>query len=142
MASDNWELLFRQRATNILRQVERIQANFLQIAVGSHYRGGLPGRSWAPPVNVVDTGASLWVLCALPGITVKDVDLLLEGGELIIRGQRPLPDCCQDGELRLWEIPLGRFERRISVVEGGVTLALGKVNLQNGLLIIELKKKT
>jgi hypothetical protein len=37
---------------------------------------------------------------------------------------------------------LGRFERRISVVEGGVTLALGKVNLQNGLLIIELKKKT
>jgi HSP20 family molecular chaperone IbpA len=141
MAADDWELLFRQRATNLIRQVERIQANFLQIAVGTQYRTR-PGGSWAPPVNMIDTEDSLWVLCALSGVNVKDVELLLEGKDLIIRGQRPMPSCCQDGELKLWEIPLGRFERRITLAEGRSSLAIGKVTLQDGLLIIELKKNS
>jgi HSP20 family molecular chaperone IbpA len=138
---DDWELLFRDRATNLLRRAERIQANFLQIAVGTQYRI-LPSGSWAPPVNVIDTEASLWVLCALSGVTVKDVELLLEGRDLIIRGQRPMPSCCQDGELQLWEIPLGRFERRITLADVRKSLAIGKVTLQDGLLIIELKKNS
>lgn len=141
MAFDDWDLLIRQRANNLLRQAERIQANFLYIAVGTQYRS-LPGRSWAPPVNVVETDDSLWVLCALPGVAVKDVDLRLEGRELIVSGQRPLPSCCQDGELKLWEIPLGRFERRITVLEGRKSLTIGKVTLQDGLLIIELKNNS
>jgi HSP20 family protein len=141
MAFDDWDLLVRQRATSLLRQAERIQANFLQIAVGTQYRI-LPGRSWAPPVNVVETDESLWVICALPGVTVKDVDLRLEGRELIISGQRPLPSCCSDGDLKLWEIPLGRFERRITVLEGKTSLTIGKPTLQDGLLIIELKKNS
>jgi HSP20 family molecular chaperone IbpA len=138
---DDWELLFRDRATNLLRRAERIQANFLQIAVGTQYRI-LPSGSWAPPVNVIETEASLWVLCALSGVTVKDVELLLEGRDLIIRGQRPMPSCCQDGELKLWEIPLGRFERRITLSDVRKSLAIGKVTLQDGLLIIELKKNS
>src|SRR5688500_16322460 len=115
MAFDDWNILVWQRASNLLQQAERIHANFLQIAVGTHYRG-LHGRSWAPPVNVVETEVSLWVLCAIPGVAVKDVDVRLEGRELVISGQRPLPDCCQDGDLKVWEIPLGKFERRIVVL--------------------------
>jgi HSP20 family protein len=141
MASDDWDILVWQRASNLIQQVERIQANFLQIAVGTQYRG-LHGRSWAPPVNLVETDDSLWVLCAIPGVAVKDVDVRLEGRELVISGQRPLPSCCQDGELKLWEIPLGRFERRITVLEGSRSLNIGKVTLQDGLLIIELKKNS
>lgn len=138
MASYDWDILVWQRASSLRRQAERIQANFLQIAVGTQYRG--QGRSWAPPVNVVETEVSLWVICAIPGVAVKDVDVRLDGRELIISGQRPLPSCCQDGELKLWEIPLGRFERRVTVPEGRTALAIGKVTLQDGLLIIELKK--
>ena len=141
MASDNWDILVWQRASNLIQQVERIQANFLQIAVGTQYRG-LHGRSWAPPVNVVETDDSLWVICAIPGVAVKDIDVRLDGLELIISGQRPLPSCCQDGELKVWEIPLGRFERRITVLDGKKSLNLGKVALQDGLLIIELKKNS
>jgi HSP20 family molecular chaperone IbpA len=141
MAYDDWDLLVRHRANSLLRQAERIQANFLQIALGTQYRD-LHGSSWPPPVNVVETEESLWVICAIPGVAVKDVDLRLDGRELIVTGQRPLPSCCQDGELKLWEIPLGRFERRITVLEGRTSLAIGKVTLQDGLLIIELKKNS
>jgi HSP20 family molecular chaperone IbpA len=141
MAYNDWDFFVRQRANDLIRQAERIQANFLQIALGTQYRD-LHGISWPPPVNVVETEKSLWVICAIPGVAVKEVELRLEGRELIISGQRPLPSCCTDGELKLWEIPLGRFERRITVLEGRSTLTIGKPTLQDGLLIIELKKNS
>jgi HSP20 family molecular chaperone IbpA len=91
-------------------------------------------------VNVVETDDKLWVICAIPGVAVENVDVRLDGRELIIAGQRPLPSCCQDGELKLWEIPLGRFERRLAMVDERNTLSVGKVTLRDGLLLIELRK--
>jgi HSP20 family molecular chaperone IbpA len=128
-------------AMPLLQQAERIQRNFLQIAASAHYRAS-HGRSssWEPPLNVVETDESLWVISAIPGVTADRVDVRMDGHELIISGQRPLPNCCQDGELKIWEIPLGRFERRLTLAERRKPLSLGDVTLQNGLLIIELRK--
>jgi len=141
MASRDWDFVIWQQAADLLQQAERIQRNFLQVAAGAHYRSS-HGRtsSWEPPVNVVETDDSLWVLSAIPGVAADRVDVRIDGHELIISGQRPLPSCCQDGELKIWEIPLGRFERRLVLVERRKPLALGEVKLQNGLLIIELRK--
>jgi hypothetical protein len=51
-----------------------------------------------------------------------------------------LPACCTEGELSTWEIPLGRFERHL-VPEGRYPLSIGKTSLQDGLLVIELRKQ-
>jgi HSP20 family molecular chaperone IbpA len=82
----------------------------------------------------------VWVISALAGVAVDRVDVRLEGRDLVIAGQRPLPKCCYDGELKLWEIPLGRFERRVTLVGGENPLLLGNISFQDGLLIIELRK--
>ena len=141
MASGDWDIVVWQRASDLLQQVERIHRNFLQIAAGTHYRLS-HGRSpaWQPPVNVVETDVSLWVISALPGVTADRMKVRLEGRELVIAGERPLPKCCNEGELKIWEIPLGRFERRLTLIEGRNSLSLGEVSLQDGLLIIELRK--
>jgi len=141
MASGDWDIVVWQRASDLLQQVERIHRNFLQIAAGTHYRLS-HGRSpaWDPPVNVVETDVSLWVISALPGVTADRMKVRLEGRELVIAGERPLPKCCNEGELKIWEIPLGRFERRLTLIEGRNSLSLGEVSLQDGLLIIELRK--
>ena len=141
MASRDWDFLIWQRASDLLQQAERIHRNFLQIAVGSHYRSS-HGRSpsWEPPVNIIETEQSLWIISALAGVTVDRVNVRLEGRELIISGDRPLPECCKDGELKIWEIPLGRFERRLRLIEGSNSFSLGKISLQDGLLSIELRK--
>jgi HSP20 family protein len=141
MASGDWDIVVWQRASDLLQQVERIHRNFLQIAAGTHYRLS-HGRSpaWEPPVNVVETDVSLWVISALPGVTTDRMKVCLEGRELVIAGERPLPKCCNEGELKIWEIPLGRFERRLTLIEGRNSLSLGEVSLQDGLLIIELRK--
>ncbi len=141
MGARDWDFLIWRQASDLLQQAERIHRNFLQIAVGAQYRS-FHGKSsfWEPPVNVVETDESLWVISAIPGVAADRVDVRLDGRELVISGERPLPKCCQDGELKIWEIPLGRFERRLTVIDGGNPLSLGETKLQNGLLIIELRK--
>ena len=143
MAAHDWDFIIWQRANDLLQQAERIHRNFLQVAAGARYRvshGRTP--SWEPPVNVVETDESLWVISALAGVAVDRVDVRLEGRDLVIAGERPLPKCCYDGELKLWEIPLGRFERRVTLVGGENPLLLGNITFQDGLLIIELRKNS
>ena len=141
MAERDWEFLILHRATDLLQQAERIHRNYLQIATGARFRASYGKKSsWEPPVNVVETDESLWVILAIPGVAVDRVDVRLEGRELVITGERPLPGCCHDGELKIWEIPLGSFERRIRLGEGEHQPSVGDVSLHNGLLIIELRK--
>src|SRR5262249_29987991 len=139
MASGDWDIVVGQRASDLLQQVERIHRNFLRVAGGVRYRS-FQGRGPAcePPVNVVDTEESLWVIAALPGVVADRVNVRLEGRDLLIAGERPLPKCCNDGELKIWEIPLGRFERRLTLIEERDALSLGEVSLQDAFLIIEL----
>lgn len=140
MASDDWELLILQRANALLRQAERIQRNFIQVAISSQY-GASCGRSssWEPPINVVETDRAVWIIAALPGVKPDQVKAVLQENYLTISGERPLPDCCTEGELKVWEIPLGRFERRFGPL--GNPLSVEKVVLEDGLLLVELKKK-
>ena len=143
MAANDWDIIIWQRANDLLQQAERIHRNFLQVAAGARHRAS-PGRtpSWEPPVNVVETDEGVWVISALAGVAVDRVDVRLEGRDLVIAGERPLPKCCYDGELKLWEIPLGRFERRVTLVGGEKPLLLGNISFQDGLLIIELRKNS
>ena len=141
MAERDWDLLILHRATDLLQQAERIHRNYLQIAAGARFRVSYSRKpSWEPPVNVVETDESWWVILAIPGVAVDRVDVRLEGRELVITGDRPLPGCCHDGELKIWEIPLGRFERRVRLAAGEHQPSVGDISLQNGLLIIELRK--
>ncbi|MGE5302633.1 MAG: Hsp20/alpha crystallin family protein [Alphaproteobacteria bacterium] len=141
MSAYNWDFIVWRRAGDLLQRAERIHRNFLQIAAGARYRvshGRTP--NWEPPVNVVETDESLWVISALAGLTAERVKVRLEGRELVIAGERPLPKCCNDGELKIWEIPLGHFERRITLVETDNPLLVGEISFQDGLLIIQLRK--
>src|SRR5574341_1599176 len=123
MAANDWDFIVWQRANDLLQQAERIHRNFLQVAAGARYRVS-HGRTpcWEPPVNVVETDESLWVIAAVPGVAANRMDVRLDGGELVISGNRPLPECCEDGELKIWELPLGRSEQHTKVLQSPTTL--------------------
>jgi HSP20 family molecular chaperone IbpA len=143
MSAQDWDFIVWRRANDLLQQAERIHRNFLQIDTASQYRaqhGRTP--SWEPPVNVVETDENLWVISALAGVAVDRIEVRLEGRDLLIAGDRPLPQCCHDGELKLWEIPLGRFERRLRLVGGDYPLSVGEIAFQDGLLIIQIRKQS
>lgn len=140
MAARQWDSLFWEQAKDLAKQAERIQRNFIEAAVSSRYQGTRSARAWSPPVNVVETEQSLWVLCALSGVKAEQLEVRAERGQLIIRGRREVPDCCQRGELKLWEIPLGPFERHINLPRGHVFTVLQSL-LEDGLLVIQLEKR-
>ena len=143
MSAHDWDFIVWRRANDLFQQAERIHRNFLEVAAGARYRlsqGRTP--SWEPPVNVVETDDSLWVISALAGVAVDRIEVRLEDRDLVIAGERPLPNCCDDGQLKLWEIPLGRFERRVRLIGSDRPLFLGNISFQDGLLIIELRKNS
>jgi HSP20 family molecular chaperone IbpA len=76
----------------------------------------------------------------VPGVAADQIGVRLEGRELVIAGERPLPRYCDDGEIKIWEIPLGRFERRLRLVGGEKPLSVGEISFHDGLLIIEIRK--
>jgi HSP20 family molecular chaperone IbpA len=140
MAPRDWDILLWRQASDLLQQAERIHRNFLQVAAGAQYRSLSRGSSWEPPANVIETEQSFWIICAIPGVTAERVNVRLEERELIISGERAVPPCCKDGDLKIWEIPLGRFERRFIVSEGTTQMTVKEVKLENGLLLLELRK--
>lgn len=140
MASRQWDSLFWEQAKDLAKQAERIQRNFFEAAVSSRYQGTRSARAWSPPVNVVETEQTVWVICALSGVKSEHLEVLAERNQLIIRGRRHVPDCCQRGQLKLWEIPLGPFERRITFPRGHAFAVIQSL-LEDGLLIIQLEKR-
>ena len=134
----DWDFVVWRRADDLRRQAERIHSNFLQMALATRYRIQQGrGARWEPPVNLIETDSSFWVICALPGVSKDDVQVQLEGNQLVIAGKRPVPECCRDGELRIWELPL-----ELTVIDGDKPVAVGEVKLRDGMLLIELRKNS
>jgi HSP20 family molecular chaperone IbpA len=140
MKSRHFDLLIWQQASELIEQAERIHRNLLQVIFATHYQSShRHAGTWVPPVSVVETNQSWWVISALPGVQASQMETRIEGEELIIAGVRPLPTCCAEGNLKIWEIPLGRFERRLNLTPG-VQFTMGETRFEDGLLIMELKK--
>lgn len=141
MSTENWEYILWQQTRDLIQYAERIQRNLLQIGFADRYETG-HGRTacWEPRVNIVETDESVWVILALAGVSADRINVRLEERELVITGERPVPNCCDDGELKLWEIPLGRFERRIEPLSGAHPLSIGDVSFQAGLLLIQIRR--
>jgi HSP20 family molecular chaperone IbpA len=141
MADRDWDIIIWRRANDLLQQAERIHRNYLRAAAGADIRPSRRAPTWEPPINVVETDESLWVISAVPGVAADSMEVHLEGRDLVIAGNRPLPKCCEDGELKIWELPLGRFERRLRL-SAEKNISVGETSFRDGLLIIELKKRS
>jgi HSP20 family molecular chaperone IbpA len=121
-------------ALELLKDADRLKRQFF------HQPRTGAGVRWEPPVDIyenADEGA-YWILVALPGVNPQHVEVLVQGGTLIIHGERPLPGELQRAAIRRLEIPYGRFERRIEMPTGEFELAAK--HLENGCLLIGLRR--
>ena len=128
MAGSPFDLWMWERANALLAQAERLQRQFFQPV----------SRKWQPPIDVFETKDSFLVLVALPGVDPARVEVLLEGGRLVVRGSRSLPVPCQKAILHRMEIPCGEFERWVELPAG--QYEPGGQEFVNGCLIFSMKK--
>jgi HSP20 family molecular chaperone IbpA len=102
--------------TDMLEQAERLQRQFFRLAAQS---GGATSQPrWEPPVDVYAGTGQVLIEVALPGVPADRMELVLAPGELVIRGERALPNRPAGTALQRLEIPYGRFERRLALGPG------------------------
>jgi HSP20 family molecular chaperone IbpA len=94
----------------LLERADRLHRQFFQ-------PGPCQGESptWEPPVDIFETAQQLLIMAALPGVASEQLEIVIEGATLTIRGQRSMPDAFRDAQVRRLEIPFGRFERNIEL---------------------------
>jgi HSP20 family protein len=121
-------------ALDLLQSAERLQRQFFQLGAAQ----GAP--TWEPPVDLYETGNELWILVALPGVTTDQLEVVIDGATIVVRGERPLPLGARGATILRLEIPYGRFQRRIALPAGRLQILERK--LENGCLILCLQRMT
>ena len=125
---------FWGEAMAMLDRAERLQRQFFQFQGTTE-----AGPTWSPPVDVFEYGDELSIVAALPEVAPGQVEVSVEAGNLVLRGERPLPRMCRHAQIRQLEIPYGRFERRIPL-PAGLFEVLGK-SLSDGCFVLTLRKR-
>lgn len=134
MAEDHARDWMWSEALQMLAQAERLHRQVFKPVPSQR------GASWEPPVDVLETKDAVLILAALPGVDPSHVQAVIEGGTLVITGERILPEEMRTAVIHRLELPQGRFARRIELPPGryGAVRSIAA----NGCLVISLAKAT
>ncbi len=97
-------------------------------------------QTWCPPCDVYETPRNITVRLEVPGVSRKDVTIVLDHNVLYIRGQRREIGASIKTNYYQMEIHYGAFERAVLLPS---TIAIGKIKTvyENGFIEIVIPKK-
>jgi len=95
--------------------------------------------TFSPNVDISETESELLLKLEVPGVRLSDLSLAVQGGSLIVRGEKERPQVEGRAEFHLAERGFGRF-RRVVTLGVPVNTRLARAVLNNGLLRISFPK--
>lgn len=104
-------------------------------------RKAIPGDpiDFVPPIDVVESAEDYQLYLALPGMVEEDIDITLEGTQLIIRGEREPPYEPKQLTVHQAQCKYGFFERRLELPEA-ISNAGISATYEAGILAIRVRK--
>jgi HSP20 family protein len=101
---------------------------------------GLYDRAYSPPVDVMETADAYGVVCDLPGMDIKDIDLSVAENVLTLKGEKRRQEKKPEASVYMEELASGRFQRTLSFP---LAVDADKVEavLKDGVLTVTLPKK-
>ena len=108
---------------------------------GWNRKGDTKDWTFTLPVASFWTEDALNLRIMVPGIDLKDFELVSVGHRLMLRGERRLPESFENNESTSFVLPYGRFERAIDLPSGLKTDAL-QARFYNGILNIHIPLAT
>jgi HSP20 family protein len=101
--------------------------------------GDFSPRRFQPRLDVVDQGHSLCLTVELPGMEREDVELMIEGDALVLRGEKKVESKTEEGGCYRLERAYGSFQRVIPLPEG-VDVEKAEAKFAKGVLSVQLPK--
>jgi HSP20 family protein len=132
MSARDTEIWMWSEACEMLARAERMHRQFFQLQRSRR------APAWEPPVDVFETDREVLVLVALPGVSPEQVEAAIDGGDLIILGNRTIPAELRNAVIHRLELPQGQFERRVPLPPGRYDQVRRRA--VDGCLLITLRK--
>ena len=124
--------------SRIQSEINRLFDNLMELrASGGDGEGA---GAWLPTADVYETDDKLVVKVELPGVTLKDVTMSVEGNRLILRGEKRRGEGAgRGGRFHCMERGYGKFKRVVHIASPVNTREAIAV-LQDGVLEINFPK--
>ena len=100
-------------ACAVVARAERLHRQFFHVGEATRRE-----PIWEPPVDVVEAYRHVVVIVGLPGVAPESINVTVDKGDLLVVGDRSLPDEISAAWVHRLELPQGRFERRIPLPRG------------------------
>jgi len=124
----------------VLRMPEGLEG-LMERFLGPPAESGPPlMRAWAPRVDVMETDQEVVVKADLPGMEPQDVEVEVEDGVLVLRGERKEERAETDKEVHRVERVMGRFYRALRLPPGA-DLERVTATGAHGVLTVTIPKK-
>lgn len=95
--------------------------------------------AWTPLADVFESEGSFVFCLEVPGLALEDIDLRMEGDELIVQGERRMEKDLGGEQFHRVERAYGKFQRRFHL-PSNVDRASATATYRNGVLEIALAK--
>ncbi len=118
----------------IQSEINRLFDNLLDLGGEGRAQGG-----WIPNADIIEAEKSLLVNVDLPGVEPGDLEVVVNGSNLIIRGVKKPPEPGTRGNYQLAERSYGSF-RRVIHLGVPVNTRLAEAVLADGLLRINFPR--
>ena len=135
MADTKWEP-FRDLLT-IQDRMNRLFQEGLGRRMGPEDR---PAGQWSPPVDILENDDRIVLRADLPGVEQDDIELRVEDGILVLRGQRKPPADVRPEDMHRSERPHGSFVRSFSLPQNIDHSAI-RATQKSGVLEVVMPKK-
>lgn len=130
---DRWEPF--RGLTDIQAEMNRL----FDTVFGRSTGAAVSDRVWAPAIDMYETKDDLYVLCEVPGVREKEVQVSITNDVLTIKGERSQQQEVKDDSYYRLERWFGRFERSVPLPMP-VQSDKVKATYRDGVLEIKLPK--
>src|SRR5688572_3552302 len=98
---------------NPFAEMEAMQNRLSSLFDWAPVRNGnqTPEQEWSPLVDVIETANEYVIRADLPGVSKNDLNVTLENGQLIVKGQRPTEALAEGTQYLVNERAYGAFTR-------------------------------
>jgi HSP20 family protein len=129
-----------RRTTGLLEPFRLEMEDLFERFFGPAETEGNGSKVWAPRVDVVETDKDVVVKAELPGVDPKDVVLSVQGGVLIVRGEKKEEKEEKNKEYHRVERFFGQFYREVPLPAGTDPDKITATSAQ-GVIIVTIPKK-